>query len=479
MLQEPPLPTTYDTVAYPSNLFERTQPERLAVFAALHGLTPPDVATARVLEIGCGEGQNIIGLAAAWPHAQFVGFDLAETAIARGRELAAAAGLGNVTLDVRNALDAAQHIAPGSFDYIIAHGVYAWVPEPVRAAIMALIGHALSPHGVAYISYNALPGGHFRMAMRDMLLHEVSGIADPAARVEAARDFLKAHTEIDAKKNISVEHMRLLAEEMLERNASVLFHDELGEVFDPQLLTGVVTAAGSAGLRYLGDGEHVRLYEGFLEPGEADFGDPDRTVLRKAQSIDFREARYFRISLFVRDEARPCRTLDPDIISRFWISTVLAWDEEQQKFQAGDSTFLDVDDAEMNAAFHRIVDARPGRLPVEGLVLDEKRRRMFIKLFSAGHVDFHAAPAPFVMEVGPKPASSPLIRAEIAAEKPILSRLDHKSLTIDQPHVRALLAAANGKRTIAEMAAELDGIFPADEIVPALNAAARKALMQA
>jgi SAM-dependent methyltransferase len=473
------MPTTYDTVAYPSKLFERTQPERLAVFAALHGLTPPPVDTARVLEIGCGEGHNIIGLAAAWPHAQFVGFDLAETAIARGRALAALAGLGNVTLEVRNALDAAQHIAPGSFDYIIAHGVYAWVPEPVRAAIMALIGHALSPHGVAYISYNALPGGYFRMAMRDMLLHEVSGIADPAARVEAARDFLKAHTGIDAKKNISVEHMRLLAEEMLDRDASVLFHDELGEVFDPQLLSNVVAAAGSAGLLYLCDGEHVRLYEGFLEPGEDESGNADRMVLRKAQSIDFLEACYFRLSLFVRDEARPCRTLDPDIISRFWISTVLAWDEEKQKFHADDSKFLDVDDAEMNAAFHKIAAARPGRLPVEGLIRDQQRRRMFVKLFAAGHVDFHTGPAPFAMEVGPKPASSPLIRAEIAAEKPILSRLDHKSLTIDQPHVRALLAAANGQRTIAEMAAELGDTFPADEIVPALNAAARKALMQA
>jgi hypothetical protein len=64
-LQEPALPTTYDKVAYPSVLFKRTHPERLAAVATLHGLTPPPLETARVLEIGCGEGLSPSRLLAA------------------------------------------------------------------------------------------------------------------------------------------------------------------------------------------------------------------------------------------------------------------------------------------------------------------------------------------------------------------------------------------------------------------------------
>ncbi len=469
--------TTYDTVAYPAGLFRKTLPQRLAVMATLHGLKPAPVQTARVLEIGCGDGVNVLAMAAAYPGATFTGIDLSAQAIGRGQALLDASDMNNVTLEVVNVLDAVQHFDPGSFDYIIAHGVYAWVPEPVQRAIMALFAHALSPSGVAYVSYNAMPVGHFRTAMREMLLHEVSGIEDPEKKIEAARALLQSVADSDPGNFVVGIHMRMMAQEMLERNISVLFHDELGEVFAPQSLMQVVAAGQEAGLRYLTDAEHVRLFEAFLEEGENIPDDPDSVVLHRAQSADYREGSGFRISLFVHDTARPSRVLDPGLIDALWISTVLAWDEEKQRFHAGESKFLEAEDAEMAAIFHKIVDARPGWLPVSGLIKDHERRRMFLRLFSVGHVDLNTSPAPFALEIGDKPHCSPLIRAEIALERPHLSRLDHQSLTIDQAHVRALLAAANGQRTVAEMAVMLDGVFPAAEIVPALNAVAKKAVM--
>ena len=304
--------TTYDEVAYPSVLFKRTHPERLAVVAALHGLAPPPLETARVLEIGCGEGLNLLALAAGYPRAQFDGFDLAASAIARGEALREAAGLENVTLATRDILEARVEIAPGSFDYIVAHGVYAWVPEPVRAAIMALIGHALSPHGVAYVSYNALPGGHFRMAMRDMLLHAVDGITDPDARVEKARAFLQGLVDSDGQGRVAIELFREFAGEMLNRHTSVLFHDELGDVLRAAIGERSSGGGGAGGPRYLGDSEHARIEEAFLEPGEDDGGDPERAVVRKAQTLDYQDACLFRMSLFVRGECVPRRDLDPD-----------------------------------------------------------------------------------------------------------------------------------------------------------------------
>ncbi len=265
-------------------LFRRTHPERLAVVAALHGLSPPPLETARVLEIGCGEGLNMMALAAAYPQARFEGFDLAESAIARGEALRVAARLGTVVLSVGDILEAKQTIAPQSFDYIVAHGVYAWVPEPVRAGIMELIGHALAPAGVAFVSYNAMPGGYFRLAMRDLLLHAVGDIADPDARIEAARACLQGVAEREVFGSVALELYREMAGEMLDRETSVLFHDELGEVFAPQAVSDVVAAAELAGLHYLGDSEHARILEGFLEEGEDPAGDAERAIVRKAQA---------------------------------------------------------------------------------------------------------------------------------------------------------------------------------------------------
>jgi predicted O-methyltransferase YrrM len=182
--------TVYDRVAYPSAIVRVAHPDRLALIARLHGLSPPPPHRARVLEIGGGDGANALALAAALPDAQFLSFDLAPSAVARGAAMADRAGLTNVAVETLDILDAADRIAPGSYDYIIAHGVYAWVPEPVRAATMALIGHALSPDGVAFVSYNALPGGHIRMVMREMLIHALRRVEGEQARIEAARAFL-------------------------------------------------------------------------------------------------------------------------------------------------------------------------------------------------------------------------------------------------------------------------------------------------
>jgi hypothetical protein len=342
---------------------------------------------------------------------------------------------------------------------------------------MDLMGHALSPDGIGFVSYNALPGGYFRMAMRDMLLHEFGDIGDPEAKIAAAFDFLKPFVEAEPSNNAPVEMYRNLAQALLDRDRHQLFHDEMGEVFAPQSLTAVVSAAHGVGLRYLCDVEGKRLFQTFLEPDDdEDEEDIDRAVVRTAQSIDYREACFFRCSLFVRNTIHPSRLFDPNLIERLWISTRFVFDEKEGQFRHGDK-HLKLSDERMNAAFHKISAARRARIPFAGLVDDEVRRQAFIRLFSVDYVELHTGPPPFVSKVGERPMSSPLVRAEIGLGRKAVARLDHTLLEIDQPHLRALLSAADGNRTIAEIARAVDGVFPAAEVLPALNAAAQRALM--
>ena len=60
----------YDTTPYSSVSFPPSAPGQLAAVAHLFGLTTPEVSTARVLEIGCATGGNVIPFAAAHPQAR-------------------------------------------------------------------------------------------------------------------------------------------------------------------------------------------------------------------------------------------------------------------------------------------------------------------------------------------------------------------------------------------------------------------------
>jgi SAM-dependent methyltransferase len=179
--------TPYDVVRYPGHAFPQTHPDRVAALAVLFGLDAPPPAGCRLLEIGCGDGGNLLPMAVALPGASFVGFDTSAGAIARARELAGALGLANVRFEK---LGVESFDAPaGSFDYAIAHGIFSWVPAPARERLLALCGHVLSERGIAYVSYNALPGAHLRQPLRELLaLEPVVGRSLGPAELDACFD---------------------------------------------------------------------------------------------------------------------------------------------------------------------------------------------------------------------------------------------------------------------------------------------------
>src|SRR5688572_30112820 len=89
--------TAYDRVPYPTATYTQTHVRRLAAIGRLFGVNAPDIRTCRVLEIGCGEGANLVNMAVDLPESQFVGIDISQTAIARATALACQAHVENVT----------------------------------------------------------------------------------------------------------------------------------------------------------------------------------------------------------------------------------------------------------------------------------------------------------------------------------------------------------------------------------------------
>lgn len=160
--------TIYSELGYKSMPFPYTTPATLEAYAALVGVSAPNPKTARVLELGATYGGNIISQALFNPDATFVGIELSQEQVEKGNEVIANAGLTNVSLIQSDIVSIGSEI--GTFDYIIAHGVYSWVDDGVKEALLRLIDEHLAEDGIAYISYNTYPGWHTMDEVRQLMM---------------------------------------------------------------------------------------------------------------------------------------------------------------------------------------------------------------------------------------------------------------------------------------------------------------------
>src|SRR5258706_14259432 len=182
-------PSSYDSVLYPSYTHPQTHPERLAVIGTILGLEPAAPTRCRVLELGCGNGANLVPMAWGLPQSEFAGIDLASRPIALGQSMIQALGLTNIRLVHGSIIEVTADW--GKFDYIIAHGLYSWVPAEVQKHVLTLCREFLAPRGIAFVSYNSLPGGHLRNMLREMMLFHTRGFDSADERVKQAMAFVR------------------------------------------------------------------------------------------------------------------------------------------------------------------------------------------------------------------------------------------------------------------------------------------------
>jgi SAM-dependent methyltransferase len=172
----------YDELPYRSLSIEWTAPERLALASALHGGPRARLDNYRVLEIGCADGSNLIPMAWYRPQGTFIGIDAAQSQIAVAHQDKKLLGLDNVDFVAADLRVADRHVA-GDFDFIIAHGVFSWIPDATRDAMLAFCARRLRRDGLLYLNYNAHPGWQVRGLVRKLLLagtDQASGLRERA-----------------------------------------------------------------------------------------------------------------------------------------------------------------------------------------------------------------------------------------------------------------------------------------------------------
>jgi SAM-dependent methyltransferase len=179
--------TAYDELPYRSVPIEWTAPERLALASFLHAGPRPCLEGYRVLELGCADGANLLPMAFFRSQGRFVGVDSAETQIALARTHRAMLGLENLEFVCADLREAERHLC-GEFDFIIAHGVFSWIPDAVRDAMLQLCARRLTRDGLLYLNYNTFPGWNVRGMIRKLLLARTRGGSSLHDRALRARE---------------------------------------------------------------------------------------------------------------------------------------------------------------------------------------------------------------------------------------------------------------------------------------------------
>jgi SAM-dependent methyltransferase len=296
-----PQAQSYDAVPYESKPLQPTHPDHLAVMARLQGLAPVDTTACRVLEIGCATGGNLLPMALSLPGSQFVGIDVSPAQIAAGERVRQELQLTNAELLAGSIVDAT--FAEGSFDYVVCHGVWSWVPEFVQQSILAACARVLSPRGVAYVSYNTYPGWHLRSMMRDMLLFHVRGTDEPRQRIQQSREFVEFLHRTSGGDGTAFG--RFVTEEagLLSRASDTyVFHEHLEAENRPMHFRDFVAGATGHGLRFLGeavDDDHVARSADVAAFLDRHAKDP----IERGQYVDYLQNRTFRRSMLCRAEA--------------------------------------------------------------------------------------------------------------------------------------------------------------------------------
>jgi methyltransferase-like protein/trans-aconitate methyltransferase len=460
----------YDALPYASDPFPSTHPSALAAIAHLFALETAPPGEARILELGCASGGNIIPLAARHPAATIVGIDLSAAQVAAGRARIADLNLSNIEIRCQSFDEFGTREA---FDYIICHGVYSWVPAPLREQILRICGESLSPRGVALVSYNVLPGWRPLQALRDCFLLHVSPDADPRRRVAEVRALLGALTQACPEPGPYRELLARDAERLQKSPDDYLAHEFLDDVNEPCGFRDFVATARRHALAFLAEAELPAMIPTNYPPqtAEAVRKIGGGSLLGAEQAIDKVTGRTFRRSLLVAAEREPRidrRLTNARIEGLHFIGSgtlTLTQDAVGATLSEPNGRRLHTDSAPLMAALAQFVERFPGSTTVDDLVRAmppglrnaEGRalaREGLLNMVVNGLAIPRADPVPAVARAGARPVACPMVRAQAARGDATTVNLRHERVELDVLP-RFVLPLLDGSRDTGAIAAAM------------------------
>jgi len=462
----------YESFGYDSFPFAQTHPVHLATRGQHHGLQPADPRHCRYLEIGCANARNLIDMAAGLPDSLFVGVDLAENAIAEGQATVDRLGLKNVQLIAGDLAQFPLDVPP--FDYMVAHGLYSWIPQSVREQLWKLFQNLLAPSGLVYLSYNTYPGCYQRRMLREMMLFHVHQYESPVEKVAQANAFLRfLDGALAHQKNMANDVRKEIDELLHYRRDSSIFHDDLSPINDPVYFHQMVTTANQNQFQFVSESTYLdstAIY--YPEEIQKQLQQIEtNSYLIKEQYLDFLKLRRFRSSLFCRSGLKFSHTiLQESLTGQFFGSNSehegeLKWEKESAlRIVSANQAYISMNHPLSKAAMHLMMQSFPrywsfaellssaSQLLLEnGLSTtspedDQELLKTLQTCYSVGLVDAKCIPPKVAYEVPERPRLAAHVRDHLKRGVTILTNQLHIAVEFES-NLNEFLLLCDGTRT--------------------------------
>ena len=160
---------------YIHGYYEELNTNRAQICLINKGLQPPRITHA--LELGFGQGVSI-NIHSAASEVVWTGTDFNPAQVNFARRLSLESGAA-VSLRDDSFKEFMADAGTPEFQFIALHGIWSWVSDENRKAIVDIIRTKLEVGGVVYLSYNTLPGWASFSPMRQLMLQHTEALGSP------------------------------------------------------------------------------------------------------------------------------------------------------------------------------------------------------------------------------------------------------------------------------------------------------------
>ena len=261
------------------------------------------------LELGSGMGLGLCLLAATYPEGQLIGIDFHPDHILHSRHLSEALQLSNIQFIENDFLRLSEDSSElcGQYHYVVAHGIAAWVAQPIRHALLKVAADSLIAGGLFYCSYNTLPGWLAAFPLQQLAWLEsrrrASGTTSAAQAVHAAAATLQGLlglAETPSALAMALPGLRERLGSLKEMDSSYLVQEYINEGWQPLTVQDFHDSAMAHKLRYTASAALPDNFPGLLPVNIRDtvMAEADPLVREVLQDLAINQS--FRRDIFSR-----------------------------------------------------------------------------------------------------------------------------------------------------------------------------------
>ena len=238
-------------LGYTYGYYEELNTNRIDLCFLSKGFKPPTITHA--LELGFGQGVSV-NIHAAASDVAWTGTDFNPSQANFARQLAEQSGAATFLHDESFQEFLANDDTP-EYQFIGLHGIWSWISDANRQAIVDIIRTKLAVGGVVYMSYNALPGWAGFAPMRHLMTQHAKVLGSTGEgiinRIDDAFDFSESLFKLDPKYLLANPQAAERMKQMQAQNGHYLAHEFFNEDWHPMHFSDVAELLKGAKLEFV------------------------------------------------------------------------------------------------------------------------------------------------------------------------------------------------------------------------------------